>query len=253
MWFASNGYVCLIIDTLQLGEIAGIHHGTYGTPTALSRSREPLVVASRGYTPAGVECWNGVRAIDYLVSRPDVDAGPDRRHRHLRRRGGDVLDRRRRRARQGGRAGQRHERPGELRQEQGHQRPLRLHVPVQHLPVGVDDDRRPGRPAAAAVRQLATTTASSRWTATAASSRGCGKLYKMYGKPELVDEYVSKGGHDYRPDLRIAIFKCINKHLKGDTTAPVKDARVQAAARQGAARVPGGQGHAEGRDQRQDR
>ena len=50
------------------------------------------------------------------------------------------------------------------------------------------------------------------------------KLYKMYGKPELVDEYVSKGGHDYRPDLRIAIFKCINKHLKNDTTAPVKDA-----------------------------
>src|SRR5258708_29973 len=29
MWFASNGYVCLIIDTLQLGEVAGIHHGTY--------------------------------------------------------------------------------------------------------------------------------------------------------------------------------------------------------------------------------
>ena len=29
---------------------------------------------SAGYTPAGVECWNGVRAIDYLVTRPDVDA-----------------------------------------------------------------------------------------------------------------------------------------------------------------------------------
>ena len=28
---------------------------------------------SRGYTPAGVEAWNGVRGIDYLVSRPDVD------------------------------------------------------------------------------------------------------------------------------------------------------------------------------------
>ena len=43
------------------------------------------------------------------------------------------------------------------------------------------------------------------------------KIYKMYGKPDLVDEYVSKGGHDYRPDLRVAIFKFINKHLKGDT------------------------------------
>ncbi|MCS5629210.1 MAG: alpha/beta hydrolase family protein, partial [Pirellulaceae bacterium] len=28
-WFARNGYVCLTIDTLQLGEIEGIHHGTY--------------------------------------------------------------------------------------------------------------------------------------------------------------------------------------------------------------------------------
>jgi hypothetical protein len=28
-WFASNGYACLVIDTLQLGEIEGIHHGTY--------------------------------------------------------------------------------------------------------------------------------------------------------------------------------------------------------------------------------
>ncbi len=31
---------------------------------------------SRGYTPAGVEVWNGIRAVDYLVSRPEVD--PDR-------------------------------------------------------------------------------------------------------------------------------------------------------------------------------
>jgi len=49
------------------------------------------------------------------------------------------------------------------------------------------------------------------------------QLYKMYDKPELVDDYVSKGGHDYRPDLRIAVFKWINKHLKNDTS-DVKDA-----------------------------
>ena len=66
IWFANNGYVCLIIDSLQLGEIAGKHHGTYN----LGR----WWWQSAGYTPAGVECWNGVRAIDYLVSRPDVDA-----------------------------------------------------------------------------------------------------------------------------------------------------------------------------------
>jgi dienelactone hydrolase len=65
-WFARNGYVCLVIDTLQLGEIEGVHHGTY---------REGLWWwNSRGYTPAGVETWNSIRAIDYLASRPEVDA-----------------------------------------------------------------------------------------------------------------------------------------------------------------------------------
>lgn len=68
MWFATHGYVCLIIDSLQLGEIAGIHHGTYRFNRWWWHSR--------GYTPAGVECWNGIRAIDYLQSRPEVD--PDR-------------------------------------------------------------------------------------------------------------------------------------------------------------------------------
>jgi hypothetical protein len=28
-WFAEHGYVCLILDTLQLSEIPGIHHGTH--------------------------------------------------------------------------------------------------------------------------------------------------------------------------------------------------------------------------------
>jgi dienelactone hydrolase len=67
LWFASNGYVCLVVDTLQLGEVAGKHHGTYN----LGR----FWWQGRGYTPAGVECWNGIRAIDYLCSRPDVDPG----------------------------------------------------------------------------------------------------------------------------------------------------------------------------------
>ncbi|HEX5102808.1 MAG TPA: prolyl oligopeptidase family serine peptidase [Pirellulaceae bacterium] len=64
-WFARNGYVCLTIDSLQLGEIEGIHHGThrYGMWWWLGR----------GYTPAGVECWNCMRALDYLETRPEVD------------------------------------------------------------------------------------------------------------------------------------------------------------------------------------
>ncbi len=43
----------------------------------------------------------------------------------------------------------------------------------------------------------------------------------MYDKPDLVDEYISKGGHDDRADLRVAAFQWMNKHLKNDT-APVK-------------------------------
>jgi dienelactone hydrolase len=64
-WFARNGYACLTIDTLQLGEIEGIHHGTtrYGMSWWYNR----------GYCPAGVEAWNCVRALDYLETRPEVD------------------------------------------------------------------------------------------------------------------------------------------------------------------------------------
>jgi len=65
-WFARNGYVCLTIDTLQLGEIEGVHHGTH----RLNR----WWWNSRGYTPAGVEAWNCIRALDYLETRPEVDA-----------------------------------------------------------------------------------------------------------------------------------------------------------------------------------
>lgn len=65
-WFARNGYVCLIIDTVHRGEIPGIHHGTY---------REGMWWwNSRGYTPAGLEAWNGIRALDYLETRPEVDS-----------------------------------------------------------------------------------------------------------------------------------------------------------------------------------
>ncbi|MHC4175175.1 MAG: alpha/beta hydrolase family protein, partial [Planctomycetota bacterium] len=55
-WFARHGYVCFIIDTLQLGEIEGIHHGTY--------RYKMWWWNSRGYTSAGVEAWNCIRALD---------------------------------------------------------------------------------------------------------------------------------------------------------------------------------------------
>ncbi len=64
-WFARNGYVCLVIDTLQLGEVEGHHRGTH--------HEGQWWWNSRGYTPAGVEAWFGIRALDYLCSRPEVD------------------------------------------------------------------------------------------------------------------------------------------------------------------------------------
>jgi dienelactone hydrolase len=64
-WLARHGFVCLIVDTLQLGEIEGLHHGTY--------NHGMYWWWSRGYTPAGVETWNGIRALDYLQSRKEVD------------------------------------------------------------------------------------------------------------------------------------------------------------------------------------
>src|SRR5438552_15907686 len=48
----------------------------------------------------------------------------------------------------------------------------------------------------------------------------------MYAKPELVKQYVSHGGHTYRPDLRRAIFGWINLQLKQDQR-PVTDTEWQ--------------------------
>ncbi len=64
-WLADHGYACLVIDTLEFGEVAGIHHGLHN----LNMWRWISV----GYTPAGVEVWNAMRAVDYLETRPEVD------------------------------------------------------------------------------------------------------------------------------------------------------------------------------------
>lgn len=64
--FAKNGYVCLILDPIQLAEIFALHHGV----SFLSQ----FEWYARGYTPAGPEVWNAMRAIDYLTARPEVDA-----------------------------------------------------------------------------------------------------------------------------------------------------------------------------------
>jgi dienelactone hydrolase len=214
MWFARNGYVALLIDTLQLGEVAGVHHGTYN----LGRFRWH----SAGYTPAGVECWNGIRGIDYLLTRADVDpskigvtgisgggattfwiaAADDRVACAVPTSGMSDL-----------------ESYVDHRIINGHcdcmflyntyrwewttiaaliaPRPM-LFANSDHDPIfPMDGNSR-------VVDRLR-------------------KLYTLLGHADLVAEHVSPGGHDYRPDLRMAIFGWMNTHLKGQT-GPVKDA-----------------------------
>lgn len=229
IWFAKHGYLCLTVDTLQLGEIPGVHHGTYGRPwnhlgrydikDPERRNEGPRWWwLSRGYTPAGVECWNGIRGIDYLVSRSDVDdkkiavtgisgggaatfwiaAADERVTCAVPVSGMSDL-----------------ESYVKNKVINDHCDCMFMHNPFQWewttiaalvaprplLFVNSDSDRIfPMDGNRRIIKKLRT-------------------IYKMYGKPELVDEYVSKGGHAYRPDLRVAIFKWINRHVKGETGA----------------------------------
>lgn len=64
--FAKNGYAAFILDSIQIAETFALHHGIH--------SQEMFDWYARGYTPAGVEVWNAMRAIDYLETRPEVDA-----------------------------------------------------------------------------------------------------------------------------------------------------------------------------------
>ncbi|MFN7921664.1 MAG: dienelactone hydrolase family protein [Bryobacteraceae bacterium] len=63
--FARNGYVAFILDSIQIAETFALHHGVGW--------QEMYDWYARGYTPAGVEVWNAMRAIDYLETRPEVD------------------------------------------------------------------------------------------------------------------------------------------------------------------------------------
>jgi cephalosporin-C deacetylase-like acetyl esterase len=62
---AELGFPTLIAETVQLGEVPGYHHGCY---------REGWFHwYSRGYSPAAIELLNGIRGLDLLARRPEVD------------------------------------------------------------------------------------------------------------------------------------------------------------------------------------
>lgn len=66
MW-ARRSYVCMILDTIEQGDNPGEHHG-------YAIGREDLWI-SLGYTSAGGETLNSLRALDVLAADPAVDPG----------------------------------------------------------------------------------------------------------------------------------------------------------------------------------
>jgi dienelactone hydrolase len=216
MWFARHGYICLIVDTLEMGEITSTHHGTY-------RDGRWWWI-SRGYTPAGVECWNGIRGIDYLVSRPDVDPA---------RIGVTGIS--------GGGAATFWIAAGDER--------VKAAVPVS----GLSDLHAyvPNRvinghcdcmflyntfqwpwvriAGMVAPRPLLFVNSDADnifpMDGNERVSNQLERLYSWFGCGEHVDAVVSVGGHAYRQDIRQAVARFMNIHLKNDP-APVSDTEV---------------------------
>ncbi len=216
LWFARHGYICLVVDSLQLGEIAATHHGTYN----LNR----WWWHSRGYTPAGVEAWNGVRGIDYLCSRPDVD--PQRIAVTGISGGGAATfwvaaadERVKVAVPVSGMADLESYVPNRV--INGHcdcmflynafqwpwTRIANLVAPRPMLFVNSDKD---------AIFPM---------DANERIITRLERLYSLYGAGGDVDAVVSVGGHAYRQDIRRAAYQFMNAHLKGDAR-PVTDSEV---------------------------
>ena len=207
IWFARHGYVCLVVDTLQLGEIAAVHHGTY--------REQRWWWLSRGYTPAGVECWNGIRGIDYLLSRPDVDS---ERIGVTGISGGGAAtfwiaaadDRVKAAVPVSGMADLESYVPNRV--VNGHcdcmflyntyQWPwTRIAALIAPRPLlFVNSDQDPIFPMDANERVI----------------NRLERLYSLFGCGDQVDSLVSIGGHAYRTDIRQAAYRFLNTHLQGD-------------------------------------
>ena len=227
IWFARHGYVCLIVDTLQLGEIAATHHGTY--------NENRWWWHSRGYTSAGVECWNGVRGIDYLISRDDVD--PDRI-------GVTGIS--------GGGAATFWVAAADER--------VSVAVPVSgmaDLPAYVPNRVINGHcdcmflyntfqwpwvriAALVAPRPLLFVNSDQDsifpMDVNDRVITRLERLYSLYGAGDRVDSMVSIGGHAYREDIRNAVYRFLNVHLKNDARE-VTDSEVDLVTGTGNSRV----------------
>ena len=216
IWFARHGYVCLVLDSLQLGEIAAIHHGTYNEGRWWWHSR--------GYTPAGVECLNGIRGIDYLLSRPDVD--PERIAVTGISGGGAATfwiaaaDER-----------------AKVAVPVSGMADLMSYVPNRVINGHCDcmflynTFEWPWTRIAALVAPRALLFVNSDndgifpMDANQRVINRLERVYSLYGMSDFVDSVVSIGGHAYRQDIRQAAYRFINMHLKNDARV-VTDSEV---------------------------
>jgi dienelactone hydrolase len=64
MW-SRRGYICLVFDTIEQHDNPTDHHGLY--------YQKRYDWLSRGYSAAGGELWNSIRALDVLCAVPEVD------------------------------------------------------------------------------------------------------------------------------------------------------------------------------------
>ncbi len=216
IWFARHGYICLVLDTLQLGEIAAIHHGTYREGRWWWHSR--------GYTSAGVECLNGIRGIDYLVSRSDVD--PERIAVTGISGGGAAtfwIAAADERAKVAVPVSGMADLPSYVtnRVINGHCDCMFLYNTFQW----------PWTRIAALISPrplLFTNSDQDGIFPMDANQRVINRLervYSLFGASDFVDSVVSIGGHAYRKDIRQAAYRFINMHLKNDPSI-VEDSEV---------------------------
>jgi dienelactone hydrolase len=214
IWFATHGYVVLVLDTIELSEIASLHRGL------LSERR--WWWHSAGYTPAGVECWNAMRALDYLVSLPEVDAD---------RIGATGIS--------GGGIGTFWIAAADDR--------VKAAAPVSGMG---DLTFYAGEDGISRHCDCFFLYNRARWNWTTICSLICPRpllfvnsdkdiyfpmagneriiarlemFYARFGAGDQVDAVISVGGHGYRMDIRRAVFEFFNRHLKGDTRRVTDD------------------------------
>ena len=212
-WFARNGYVCLVLDTLLAGEIQGIHTGT--------RDRGLWWWNSRGYTPAGVEAWFGIRALDYLSTRPEVDTNRFGITGHS---GGGAYswavtaldDRIKVAAPLAGMAdAHSHIVEGVIDSHCDCNFPINYHrwdfpqiaalaAPRPLLIGGTDNDRLFNLENTVRIHEKVR------------------RIYKLHDASSRLGLILAPGSHDEVPELQLAVLRWFNRHLKGEEKPPVE-------------------------------